>query len=50
MATSPLLAGVNGAYFEDCNPVTVSGDHHMFDAAMARRLWTVGQEMTSGYS
>jgi len=50
VATSPLLAGVNGAYFEDCNPVTVSGDHHMFDAAMARRLWTVGQEMTAGYS
>ena len=21
--TSPLLDGVNGAYFEDCNPVTV---------------------------
>ena len=50
VATSPLLAGVNGAYFEDCNPVTVSGDHHMFDAGMARRLWKVGQEMTSGYS
>lgn len=50
VATSPLLAGVSGAYFEDCNPVTVSGDHHMFDAAMARRLWTVGQEMTAGYS
>ena len=50
VATSPLLAGVNGAYFEDCNPVTVSGDHHMFDADMARRLWTVGQEMTAGYS
>jgi NAD(P)-dependent dehydrogenase (short-subunit alcohol dehydrogenase family) len=50
VATSPLLAGVNGAYFEDCNPVTISGDHHMFDAAMALRLWTVAQEMTAGYS
>tara|TARA_R110001592_G_scaffold363043_3_gene679802 strand:+ start:1999 stop:3015 length:1017 start_codon:yes stop_codon:yes gene_type:complete len=50
VATSPLLAGVNGAYFHDCNPVTVSGDHHMFDAAMARRLWAVAHEMTAAYS
>ena len=49
VATSPLLAGVNGAYFEDCNPVTVSGDHHMFDAAMAGRLWAEAQGMTGGY-
>jgi NAD(P)-dependent dehydrogenase (short-subunit alcohol dehydrogenase family) len=47
--TSPLLAGVNGAYFEDCNPVTVSGDNHVFDAAMAARLWDVAQQMTAGY-
>jgi len=49
VATSPLLDGVNGAYFEDCNPVTVSGDHHMFDRAMAQRLWSEAQGMTKGY-
>jgi NAD(P)-dependent dehydrogenase (short-subunit alcohol dehydrogenase family) len=47
--TSPLLDGVNGAYFEDCNPVTVSGDNHIFDTAMAARLWDVAQQMTAGY-
>jgi len=29
--------------------VTVSGDHHMFDGAMAQRLWSEAQAMTSGY-
>ena len=47
VATSPALAGVNGAYFEDCNPVTISGDHHMFDVAMAERLWSTAEEMTA---
>jgi len=48
VATNPALAGVNGAYFEDCNPVTVSGDHHMFDVAMAERLWSLAEDMTAG--
>lgn len=46
VATSPALDGVSGAYFEDCNPVRVSGDHHVFDAAMAQRLWREAQQMT----
>lgn len=49
VATNPALAGVSGAYFEDCNPVTVSGDHHIFDKAMAARLWEVAEGMTSQY-
>lgn len=49
VATNPALAGVNGAYFEDCNPVTVTGDHHIFDKEMAARLWEVAMEMTSQY-
>jgi NAD(P)-dependent dehydrogenase (short-subunit alcohol dehydrogenase family) len=49
VATSPLLDGVNGAYFEDCNPVIVSGDNHVMDAAMAARLWTVAQQVTAAY-
>ena len=49
VATSPSLQGVNGAYFEDCNPVVVSGDHHMFDADMAAQLWSVALQMTGDY-
>jgi hypothetical protein len=49
VATSPLLDGVSGAYFEDCNPVTVSGDNHTTDAAMAARLWGAAQQMTANY-
>jgi len=49
VATHPMLETVTGAYFEDCNPVTVSGPHHMTDAAMAERLWQVTEEMTAGY-
>lgn len=49
VATAPALASVSGAYFEDCNPVTLSGKHHMFDEAMARELWGVGEEMLGDY-
>jgi NAD(P)-dependent dehydrogenase (short-subunit alcohol dehydrogenase family) len=49
VATNPALEGVSGAYFEDCNPVRISGDHHMFDEAMADQLWTVAEEMTGDY-
>jgi len=49
VATNAALEGVSGAYFEDCNPVQVSGDNHMFDEAMADQLWTVAEEMTMDY-
>ena len=49
VATSPLLDGVSGAYFEDCNPVQVEGAHHMYDRAMAQRLWRVSEEMAEPY-
>jgi NAD(P)-dependent dehydrogenase (short-subunit alcohol dehydrogenase family) len=49
VATSPALEGVSGAYFEDCNPVIVSGNHHMTDKPMAERLWVVAEDMTAGY-
>ena len=49
VATNPLLDGVSGAYFEDCNPVTVSGDNHIADAEMAARLWAVSEQMTEAY-
>ena len=45
VAASPLVAGVSGAYFVDCNPVVVSGDHHMNDRDMAERLWAEAETM-----
>jgi len=49
VATNPALEGVSGAYFEDCNAVTVSGDNHIFDKPMAERLWATSEEMAQGY-
>ncbi len=49
VATSPLLGSTSGRYFEDCNAVTVLGDHHLYDAEQASRLWTVSEQLTSGY-
>lgn len=49
VATAPALAEVSGAYFEDCNPVIVSGQHHITNDAMAVRLWKVSEEMCAGY-
>lgn len=49
VATNPALEGVSGAYFEDCNAVTVSGDNHIFDKPMAARLWSTAEQMAQGY-
>jgi NAD(P)-dependent dehydrogenase (short-subunit alcohol dehydrogenase family) len=49
VATSPLLRSTSGKYFEDCNAVTVVGQGHIHDEAMAERLWTVSQELTADY-
>ena len=49
VATNPNINGVSGAFFEDCNAVTVSGDHHIFNKPMAERLWSVSEEMADGY-
>jgi NAD(P)-dependent dehydrogenase (short-subunit alcohol dehydrogenase family) len=49
VATNPTLKGVSGAYFEDCNAVTVGGDNYIFDKPMAERLWSAGEEMAQGY-
>lgn len=49
VATSPALEGVSGAYFEDCNPVTVNVPNHMTDAAMAKKLWAEAEQMTADY-
>jgi NAD(P)-dependent dehydrogenase (short-subunit alcohol dehydrogenase family) len=49
VATNPLLEGVSGAYFEDCNPVRISGPNHVFDVALADRLWRETQGMVGEY-
>jgi NAD(P)-dependent dehydrogenase (short-subunit alcohol dehydrogenase family) len=49
VATSPALDGVNGAYFEDCNPVRVNGDNHVFDTVQAAQLWQVAEQLTAQY-
>jgi NAD(P)-dependent dehydrogenase (short-subunit alcohol dehydrogenase family) len=49
VATSPLLEGVSGAYFEDCNPVKVNGPNHVFDVALANRLWQETLGMVGDY-
>ena len=47
VATSPILGGVSGYYFEDCNPV-VAG-YNMENTKMAQRLWSVSEELTRPY-
>lgn len=49
VATSPIVAGVSGAYFEDCNPVRIEGPNHVFDQALADQLWDVTRTMLGDY-
>ena len=49
VATNERLGSVSGAYFEDCNAVTVLGDNHLYDSPMAERLMQVSQELTADY-
>lgn len=47
VATSPGLEGVSGQYFSDCNPATKS--FHGRNSELARRLWTVSEELAADY-
>ena len=49
VATSPLIEGVSGAYFKDCNPYNITLPNHMFDSALADRLWSETGEMLGSY-
>ena len=49
IATSEDLATTSGAYFEDCNAVTVQEHNHLYDVAMAEKLMQISEEMTSEY-
>lgn len=48
VAADPRLKGVSGQYFEDCNPVEPEGPH-MYDDALAMRLWEVSEDLTAAY-
>lgn len=48
VATSPLLGSTSGAWFEDCNAVTVA-DTHLYDTAMADRLWSVSETLLADH-
>ena len=47
LAAHPIMAGVGGHYFIDCNPVSLGGNSE--DRAMASRLWEVSEELTTPY-
>jgi WW domain-containing oxidoreductase len=47
VATSPALEGVSGHYFANCNPATMS--FHGKNPDLARRLWSVSEELTAKY-
>ncbi len=49
VATSESLGSTSGAYFEDCNAVTVMGDNHMQDTEQAARLWLRSEELARGH-
>jgi NAD(P)-dependent dehydrogenase (short-subunit alcohol dehydrogenase family) len=49
VATSPLLGATSGKYFENCNAVTIVGEGHLHDAAMAEKLWAVTEDLTRDY-
>jgi NAD(P)-dependent dehydrogenase (short-subunit alcohol dehydrogenase family) len=57
VATSPLLAGVGGRYFEDCNEAAPAGsatdgrhgvEAYALDPQRAARLWQVSEETLAG--
>ena len=57
LATSPLLEGIGGKYFEDCNeaavvarrPADFSGvAPYALDASNAERLWTMAESFVAG--
>ncbi len=49
LATSEQLATTSGAYFEDCNAVTVLRHNHLYDAPMAEKLMQISAELTADY-
>lgn len=49
VATHPSLGATSGRYFEDCNAVTIVGEGHLHNEAMAETLWQVSEDLTRDY-
>lgn len=50
VTTGPMLNGVSGYFFEDCNPVELKGDpNYIYDREMAQRLWMVSEALSDEY-
>ena len=49
VATNERVTGVSGAFYVDCNPARISGEHHMYDEALAVKLWSTAEQMTEGF-
>jgi NAD(P)-dependent dehydrogenase (short-subunit alcohol dehydrogenase family) len=49
LATNPALARTSGAFFEDCNAVTILGHNHLYDVPMSERLVQISEEITADY-
>ena len=47
VATAPVLEGVSGHYFADCNPATMS--YHGKNPDLARRLWSASEDLAEKY-
>jgi NAD(P)-dependent dehydrogenase (short-subunit alcohol dehydrogenase family) len=47
VASAPILDGVSGGYFADCNPARSS--IHARNPELAARLWSVSEELAAGY-
>ncbi len=48
LATNPALGATSGAWFEDCNPVSIE-DSHLENEAMADRLWDQSVQLLGDY-
>jgi NAD(P)-dependent dehydrogenase (short-subunit alcohol dehydrogenase family) len=50
VATSPKLDKVSGYFFEDCNPIKITGGAgYLYDKELARKLWQVSEDLTKDY-
>ena len=49
LATSDIVDSTSGAYFEDCNAVTIQDRNHLYNKPMAEELVRVSAELTADY-
>ncbi len=49
VATNERVNDVSGAFYVDCNPAIISGEHHMYDEELAVKVWSTAEQMTAGF-